>query len=80
MLQVGHNIIMADMMAQAGALQPDVTTIVAYYGDEEVNREQTTVAGHKDVASGTRYHNDIQDGSSRCTMTRCNNHSSSLWR
>jgi hypothetical protein len=59
-LQVGHDIIMADRMAQAGAQQPDVTTTVADYGDE-VNREQTTGAGHKGVASGTRYHNGRQD-------------------
>jgi hypothetical protein len=79
-LQVGHNIIMADRMAQSGALRPDVTTTVADYGEDQVNREQTTGAGHKGVASGTRYYNDRQDGSSRCTMTRCNNHSSRLWR
>jgi hypothetical protein len=56
-LQVGHGIIMADRMAQAGALRPDVTTTVADYGDKQVNREQTTGAGHKGVASGTHYHN-----------------------
>jgi hypothetical protein len=79
-LQVGHNIIMADRMAEAGALRPDVTTTVADYGDERVNREQTMGAGHKGVANRTRYHNDRQDGSSRCTTTRCNNHISRLWR
>jgi hypothetical protein len=79
-LQVGRDIIMTDMMAQAGALRPDVTTTVADYGDDQVNRDQTTGAGHKGVASGTRYHNDRHDGSSRCTTTRCNNHSSRLWR
>jgi hypothetical protein len=52
-LQVGHDIIMADRIAQAGALQPDVTTTVADYGDTQVNREHTTGAGHKGVASGT---------------------------
>jgi hypothetical protein len=56
-LQVGHNIIMADRMAQSGALRPDVTTTVADYGDEQVNREHMTGAGHKGVASGTLYHN-----------------------
>jgi hypothetical protein len=60
-LQVGHDIIMADSMAQAGALHPYVTTTVAYYGDEQVNREQTTGAGHKGVASGTGYHNGRHD-------------------
>jgi hypothetical protein len=49
---------MADRMAQAGALRPDVTTTVSEYGDEQVNQEQTTGAGHRGVASGTRYHND----------------------
>jgi hypothetical protein len=43
-------IIMADRMAQSGALRPAVITTVAYYGYEEVNREQTTGAGHKGVA------------------------------
>jgi hypothetical protein len=52
-LQVGYNIIMADRMAHSGALQPDVTTTVADYGEEQVNQEQTTGAGHKGVASGT---------------------------
>jgi hypothetical protein len=37
---------MADRMAQLGALRPDVITTVADYGDERVNREQTTGAGH----------------------------------
>jgi hypothetical protein len=60
-LQVGHDIIMADRMAQAGSLNPDVTTTVADYGDEQVNREQTMGAGHKGVASGTRYHNGRHD-------------------
>jgi hypothetical protein len=54
-LQVGHNIIMADRMAQSGALRPDVTTTLADYGEEQVNRDQTTGAGHTCVASGTRY-------------------------
>jgi hypothetical protein len=36
-LQVGHNIIMVDKMAQADALRPDVTTTAADYGDEQVN-------------------------------------------
>jgi hypothetical protein len=80
-LQVGHNIIMTDRMAQSGALRPDVTTTpVADNGDEQVNREQTMGADHNGVASGTRYHNGRQDGSSRCTTTRCKNHSSRLWR
>jgi hypothetical protein len=57
-LQVGHNIIMTDIMAQSGALQPDVTTTLADYGDERVNRDQTMGAGHKGVANRTRYHND----------------------
>jgi hypothetical protein len=48
---------MADRMAQVGALRPDVTTTVADYEDEQVNRKQTTGAGHKGVASGTQYHN-----------------------
>jgi hypothetical protein len=52
-LQVGHDIIMTDRMAQAGALRPDLTTTVADYGDAQVNREHTTGAGHKGVASGT---------------------------
>jgi hypothetical protein len=60
-LQVGHNIIMTDMMDQAGALRPDVTTTVADYGDEQVNREQTTGAGHNGVASGKQYHNGRED-------------------
>jgi hypothetical protein len=64
-LQVGHNIIMADRMAQVGALRLDVTTTVADYGYEQVNREHTTGAGHKGVASGTQYHNGRQDGSSK---------------
>jgi hypothetical protein len=79
-LQVGHHIIMADRMAHSDALRPDVTTTVADYGDEQVNQEQTTGAGYKGVASGTPYHNGIQDGSIRCTTTRCNSHSSRLWR
>jgi hypothetical protein len=79
-LQVGHSIIMADRMAQSGTLRPDVTTTVADYGDGQVNREQTTGAGHSGVASGTRYHNGRQDGSIRRTTTRCNNHSGILWR
>jgi hypothetical protein len=79
-LQVGHDIIIANMMAQSGALQPDVTTTVADYGEEQVNRDHATGAGHKGVASGTQYHNGRQDSSSRCTTTRCNNHSSRLWR
>jgi hypothetical protein len=54
LLQVGHNIIMTDRMAQAGALQPDVTTTVAYYGDGQVNRAYTMRAGHNSVASGTQ--------------------------
>jgi hypothetical protein len=58
---------MAERMAQAGALWPDVTAKVAHYGDEQVNREQTMGAGHKGVASGTQYHNGRQDGSS-CPM------------
>jgi hypothetical protein len=77
---MGHTIIVADRMAQSGALQPDVTTTVADYGDEQVNRDQTTGAGHKGVASGTQYHNGRQDGSIRCTTTICNNHSSRLLR
>jgi hypothetical protein len=70
---VGHNIIMADRMAQSGARRPDVTTTVADYGEEKVNQEQKTGAGHNGVASGTQY-------SISCTKTRCNNHSSRLWR
>jgi hypothetical protein len=57
-LQVVHDIIMTDRMAQSGALRPDVTTTVAYYGDERVNGEQTTGTGHKGVANRIRYHND----------------------
>jgi hypothetical protein len=72
-LQVGQEIIMADRMAHAGALRPDVTTTLADYGDEQVSREQTTGAGHNGVVIGTRDHNGRQDGSSRFTMTRCNN-------
>jgi hypothetical protein len=49
-LQVGHGIIMADRMAQSGALRADVTTTLADYGDGQVNREHTTGTGHK----GTR--------------------------
>jgi hypothetical protein len=60
-LQVGHDIIMADIMAQSGALQPYVTTTVADYGDEQVNRDHTMGVGHKGVASGTRYHNGRHD-------------------
>jgi hypothetical protein len=60
LLQTGQYIIMADKMDQAGALQPDVTTTLADYGDEQVNREQTTGAGHKGVASATQYHNGRQ--------------------
>jgi hypothetical protein len=52
-LQVGHDIIMADRMTQAGALRTDVTTTVADYGDEQVNQEHMTGAGHNGVASGT---------------------------
>jgi hypothetical protein len=52
-LQVGHTIIMADRMAQSGALPPDVTTTEADYGDKQVNQDQTTGAGRKGVASGT---------------------------
>jgi hypothetical protein len=52
-LQVGHNIIMADRMAEAGALRPDVTTTISDYGDNQVNRDQTMGAGHNGVASGT---------------------------
>jgi hypothetical protein len=57
-----------------------VTTTVADYGDKQVNREHTMGAGHKGVASGTQYHSGRHDGSIRCTTTRCNNHSSILWR
>jgi hypothetical protein len=60
-LQVGHDIIMADRMTQSGALPPDVITIVSDYGDEQMNREQTTGAGHKGVASGAQYHNGRHD-------------------
>jgi hypothetical protein len=77
---MGHNIMMADRMAQAGALRPDVTTTVAYHWDEQVSRDQTMGAGHKGAANGTRYHNDRQDGSSRFTTIICHNHSSRLWR
>jgi hypothetical protein len=80
LLQVEQHIIMSDRMAQAGALQTDVTTTLADYGDTQVNREQTTGAGHTGVASGTPSHNDRQDDSIRCTTNRCNNHSSRLWR
>jgi hypothetical protein len=48
---------MADRMAQAGALRPDVKATVADSVDEQVTKEQTTGAGHNGVASGTRYHN-----------------------
>jgi hypothetical protein len=71
---------MPGRMAQSGALRPDVTTTVTDYGDEQVNQEHTMGPGHKGVASGTIYHNGRQDGSSRCTTTICNNHSSRLWR
>jgi hypothetical protein len=57
-LQVGHNTIMADRMAQAGALRPDAITTVADYGDERVNQDQTTGAVHVGITSGTWYHND----------------------
>jgi hypothetical protein len=80
MLQMGHGIIMADRMAQAGALRPDVPTTIADYGDEQVGQYQMTGAGHDDVANGTWYHNGRQDGSSRCIPTRCNNYRSRLWR
>jgi hypothetical protein len=60
-LQVGHDIIMADRMAQTGALRPDVTTTLSDYGDAQVNQEQATSAGHKGVASGTQYHNGRHD-------------------
>jgi hypothetical protein len=60
--QVGHDIIiMAEKMARSGALQTDVTTTLADYGDDQVNREQKTGAGNKCVASGTRYHNGRHD-------------------
>jgi hypothetical protein len=52
---------MTGRMDQAGALRPDVTTTVVDYGDEQVNREQTTGAGHKGIACGTRYHNGRHD-------------------
>jgi hypothetical protein len=51
-LPVGHIVIMTDKMAQSGALRSDVTTTVADYGHEQVNREHTMGAGHKGVASG----------------------------
>jgi hypothetical protein len=79
-LQMGHGIIMADLMAQSGALRSDVTTTVADYVDEQVNREQTMGTGHNGVANGTWYHNGRLDGSIRCTTIRCNNHSSRLVR
>jgi hypothetical protein len=79
-MQVGHKIIMADRMAQAGTLRPYVTTTLADYVDEQVNREQTRGEGHKGVVIGTRDHNGRQDGASRCTTTICNNYSSRLWR
>jgi hypothetical protein len=41
-----------------------------------VNREQTTAAGHRGVVSGTQYHNDRQEGSSKCTTIICNSYSS----
>jgi hypothetical protein len=48
---------MAYRMAQAGALQPDVTTLVAYYGSDQVNWEHGYRAqGHKGIASGPCYH------------------------
>jgi hypothetical protein len=68
-LQVGHGIIMADIMVQAGALQPDIITTVAYYGDEQLNRYYMTGAGHTGGASGTQCYNGRQDGLSRCTVT-----------
>jgi hypothetical protein len=67
-------------MAQAGDLCPDVTTAVADYEDEQVNQYQTMGAGHTGVANGTLYHNGRHDGLIRCTTTRCNKHSSRLWR
>jgi hypothetical protein len=51
-LQVGHEIKMADRMAQAGALRPYVTTTVADYGDEQVIRDKTTGTGHKVLQVG----------------------------
>jgi hypothetical protein len=60
-LQVGNDIIMVDRMAQAGALRLYVKTTVANYGDKQLTQEQTTGAGHVDIASGTRYHNDRHD-------------------
>jgi hypothetical protein len=78
-LQVGQYIIIADRMDQAGALRPDVTLTISDYGDDQVNQKQTMGAGHKGVASGTIYHNGRQDGSSRCTMTNCNNYSRSIF-
>jgi hypothetical protein len=56
------------------------TKMVADYGDYQMNQDHMTGAGHKGVASGTQYHNGRQDGSIRCTTTKCNNHSSILWR
>jgi hypothetical protein len=52
---------MTDRMDQAGALRPDVTTALAYYGGEQLHREQMIGAGHNDIASGKQYHNDRQD-------------------
>jgi hypothetical protein len=52
---------MADRMDQSGSIPPDITTTVPDDGDKQVNREQTTGAGHKGVASGTRYHNGRHD-------------------
>jgi hypothetical protein len=69
-LQVGLDIIMADRMAQSGALRPDVTAAIVDYGDELVNREQTTGTGHVGIARGTQYHNGRHDCSSRCTTAR----------
>jgi hypothetical protein len=52
---------MADRMAQAGALQQDAIATGEDYGDERVNREQTTGAGHVGIGSRIWYHNDRHD-------------------
>jgi hypothetical protein len=51
-LQVRHNIIMTDMMAQAGALQLYVITTVADYGDEQVTKSRQWVQGTRVLQVG----------------------------
>jgi hypothetical protein len=39
--------------ARVGAIISDVTTTLAYYGRQQVNREKTMGTGHKGITSGT---------------------------